>query len=125
MPDPLLLVRAFPAAQRVTARLAANRRDRLTARLPMLRPPHPEGGPGAVRVEVRGDRGGARTVLVYGAMEIPATAAGAVAAEAALAVAGGHVGAGVHGLAGLPDPLARAARARPARHQGRHASPAR
>ena len=36
---------------------AANRRDRVTARFPMLRPPHPEGGPGAVRVEVRGRRG--------------------------------------------------------------------
>jgi hypothetical protein len=106
LPDPLLLVRAFPDAQRVTARLAANRRDRLTARFPMLRPPHAVGGPGAVRVEVRGDRAGARSVLVYGAMEIPATAAGAVAAEAALALARGEVGRGVHGLAGVPEPLA-------------------
>jgi predicted dinucleotide-binding enzyme len=106
LPDPLLLVRAFPEVQRVTARLAANRRDRLTAQLPMLRPPHPEGGPGAVRVEVRGDRGGARSVLVYGAMEIPATAAGAVAAEAALAVASGRAPVGVHGLASLAEPLA-------------------
>jgi len=105
LPDPLLLVRAFPEAERVTARLAANRRDRLTARFPMLRPPHPEGGPGAVRVEVRGGRGGARTVLVYGAMDVPATAAGAVAAEAALAVAAGTIPVGVHGLAEVPDPL--------------------
>jgi hypothetical protein len=105
LPDSLLLVRAFPSVQRVTARLAANRRDRLTAQLPMLRPPHPEGGPGAVRVEVRGERGGARSVLVYGAMEIPATAAGAVAAEAALAVAGGRAPTGVHGLASLADPV--------------------
>ena len=54
LPDALLLVPAFPGVGRVTARLAATRRDRLTARLPMLRPPHPEGGLGAVRVEVRG-----------------------------------------------------------------------
>ena len=57
LPDALLLVPAFPGVDRVTARLAANRRDRLTARLPMLRRPHPEGGPGRVRVEVRGDEG--------------------------------------------------------------------
>ena len=42
------------ASSRVTARLAASRRDRLTAHLPMLRRPHPEGLVGAVRVEVRG-----------------------------------------------------------------------
>ena len=45
------------ACERVTARVAASRRDRLTARLPMLRPPHPEGLIGAVRVEVRGGQG--------------------------------------------------------------------
>jgi predicted dinucleotide-binding enzyme len=103
--DPLLLVRAFPNVERVTARLAANRRDRMTAQLPMLRPPHAEGGPGAVRVEVRGNRGGARTVVVYGAMDVPATAAGAVAAEAARAIVAGRVPPGVHGLAGIPDAL--------------------
>src|SRR3954447_26399056 len=35
LPDALLLQPAFPAAHRVTARLAANRRDRLSAHLPM------------------------------------------------------------------------------------------
>ena len=45
-PTPCCSCRPSPAVERVTARLAANRRDRLTARLPMLRPPHPEGGPG-------------------------------------------------------------------------------
>ena len=58
--DPLLLVPAFPGVARVSARLSATRRDRITARLPMLRPPHPEGTLGAVRVEVRGKRDGAR-----------------------------------------------------------------
>ncbi|MDQ6784031.1 MAG: hypothetical protein M3063_11425, partial [Actinomycetota bacterium] len=54
--DPLLLVPAFPGVRRVTARVAATRRDRTTAWLPMLRPPHPEGLIGAVRAEVRGWR---------------------------------------------------------------------
>ena len=54
MSDAMLLVPAFPGVRRVTARMAASRRDRLTAWLPMLRRPHPEGALGAVRVEVRG-----------------------------------------------------------------------
>ncbi len=57
LPDALVLVPAFPGIRRVTARVSATRRDRLTARLPMLWPTHPEGGPGAVRVELRGTRG--------------------------------------------------------------------
>ena len=106
LPDPLLLVPAFPGVERVTSRLAANRRDRLTAGLPMLRPPHAEGGPGAIRVELRGDRAGGRAVLVYGAMELPAVAAGATAAAVAIAVAGGRVRrAGAGGAAALLEPL--------------------
>ena len=66
----------------MSARLSATRRDRITARLPMLRPPHPEGTLGAVRVEVRGDRDGAREIEVLGAIDRPAVAAGAVAAVA-------------------------------------------
>ncbi|HZQ27221.1 MAG TPA: Gfo/Idh/MocA family oxidoreductase [Acidimicrobiales bacterium] len=84
LPDAYLLVPAFPGARRVTARMAATRRDRLTARLPMLRPPHPEGVIGAVRVEVRGQRGSGRDARVLGAVERPAIAAGMVAAVAAL-----------------------------------------
>ena len=106
VPDPLLLVDAFPHLTRVTARLAANRRDRFTSRLPMMRRPHPEGGPGAIRVEVRGSRGGGRDVVVYGAMDRPAVAAGAVAAVAAVAVGDGSIGRhGSFGLAALEDPL--------------------
>ncbi len=105
LPDALLLVPAFPGVGRVTARLAATRRDRLTARLPMLRPPHPEGGPGAVRVEVRGRRGASRDVTVLGCMDRPAVAAGAVAALAALwAVQGRSRRSGAAGLAELVDP---------------------
>lgn len=98
VPDPLLLVAAFPGVMRVSARLAATRRDRLTARLPMLRPPHRETGLGAIRVEVRGRRGAARDVTVLGAIDRPAVAAGAVAALAAIAAARGEVSAGARGL---------------------------
>jgi saccharopine dehydrogenase-like NADP-dependent oxidoreductase len=102
LPEALLLVPAFPDARRITARLGANRRDRMTAWLPMLRPPHPEGGPGAVRVEVRGGRGAAREVRVLGVVDRPAAAAGAVAAVAAQwAVAGRFTRRGAAGLAVL------------------------
>ena len=86
LPDALVLVPAFPGIRRVTARVSATRRDRLTARLPMLWPTHPEGGPGAVRVELRGLRGATRDVVVLGAMDRPAVAAGAVAAVAVQSV---------------------------------------
>ena len=68
LPDALLLVPAFPAVERVTARLSATRRDRLSAHLPMLRQPHPEGLVGAARVEVRGVRDGGTDALVLGAL---------------------------------------------------------
>jgi saccharopine dehydrogenase-like NADP-dependent oxidoreductase len=104
VPDALLLVPAFPGVRRVTARIAATRRDRLTAWLPMLRPPHPEGMLGAVRVEIRGRRGPARDTVVYGAIDRPALAAGAVAAVAAAWAADGRlVRAGAAGLAELVD----------------------
>ena len=83
LPDALLLQRAFPGADRITSRVGATRRDRLTAGLPMLRRPHPEGTIGAVRVEVRGSRGGARDIAILGAIDRPGVAAGAVAAIAA------------------------------------------
>jgi hypothetical protein len=105
VPDPLLLAAGFPGVARVTARLAATRRDRLTARLPMLRPPHPEAGLGAIRVEVRGRRGVARDVTVLGAIDRPAVAAGAVAALAAVAVGRGEVRPGARGLAGAVEPV--------------------
>src|SRR4051794_4027438 len=106
LPDALLLSRAFPGVERITARLGATRRDRFTARFPMLRPPHPEGGPGGARVEVRGRRGSARVVSVLGALDRPAVAAGAVAALAAVAVASGQVRrTGAGGLAEFVEPL--------------------
>jgi saccharopine dehydrogenase-like NADP-dependent oxidoreductase len=97
--DPLLLVPAFPGIGRVSARLSATRRDRVTARLPMLRRPHPEGTLGAVRVEVRGLRAGAREVEVLGAIDRPAVAAGAVAAVAVTHVLARDAPVGMFGMA--------------------------
>ena len=88
LPDALLLVPAFPGVSRVTARLAATRRDRLTAGLPMLRRPHAEGRIGGLRVEVRGRRGQTRDTVVLGAVDRPAVAAGTAAAVTARWVAG-------------------------------------
>jgi hypothetical protein len=86
MVDPLLIPRAFPQVDRVTARMSATRRDRLTARLPMLTPPHPEGGLGGLRVEVRGNRNGERVALVAGIAERTAVASAQVAAVFTLAI---------------------------------------
>ncbi|HXH57808.1 Gfo/Idh/MocA family oxidoreductase [Iamia sp.] len=101
LPDALLLVNALGDLERVTARVAATRRDRLTARLPMLRRPHPEGTVGAARAEVRGRRASAYETLVYGAYDRPGVAAGAVAAVAAVAAVRGDLGIapGASGLA--------------------------
>lgn len=83
--DPIVLHAVFPTADRISARVSATRRDRLTARLPMLRPPHPEGGVGALRVEVRGaDDTGRRVTLVAGIAEQVGRAAAATAAAYAL-----------------------------------------
>lgn len=103
--DALLLVPEFPGVSRVTARQGATRRDRLTAPLPMLRRPHAEGGIGAVRVELRGRVGVEQRVVVLGAVERPAVAAGAVSACAVLHVLAGYGEAGVYGLAGIDEPL--------------------
>jgi saccharopine dehydrogenase-like NADP-dependent oxidoreductase len=104
--DALLLVPAFASVERVTARVGATRRDRVTARLPMLRRPHPEGGPGAVRVEVRGRRGATRDNRVLGAMDRPAVAAGAVAGVAAeMAARRVFRRPGAGGLAELVEPV--------------------
>ena len=103
--EPLLLAGAFPKAHRITARMGATRRDRLTAHLPLLRRPHPEGQLGAVRVEVRGRQGQPRSDRVLGAVDRPALAAGAVAAVAARWAVDGRLNrTGAAGLAELADP---------------------
>ena len=106
VPDALLFGPAFPGLLRGTSRVAATRRDRLTAPLPMLRQPHPEGLVGAIRVEVRGRRGQSFETVVYGAIDRPGLAAGAVAAVVAVAIGSGLARTGAAGLAVLlPDPL--------------------
>lgn len=123
LPDALLLAPAFPGVDRVTARMAATRLDRLTAPLPMLRPPHPEGGVGAVRVELRGWRNSERHVVVLGSQARPAQGAAVVAAATALHLADRKAPVGAAGLASIPDPegLLRAVTAlglRPSRFEG-------
>jgi hypothetical protein len=106
--DPALLVTAVPGVVRVSARLAASRRDRAFAVLPVLVGPPEEGGPGGARVEVRGRRDGEHVSVVYGVFDRPAAAAAGVAAVAALWVGGRLPGAppapaGAAGLAAVGD----------------------
>jgi hypothetical protein len=94
--DPALLHQAFPEAERISARVSATRRDRLTARLPMLAPPHRDGDRGALRVEVRGSVvGGARVTHLVGAVGRTGDLAGAVAGLFAVACAQGRTRSGV------------------------------
>ncbi len=102
LPSPLLLQPQFPDAHRITARMAATRRDRFTSRLPMLRPPHTDGGPGAIRVELRGRVGQAVETVILGVMDHPSVAAGTVAALSAVGAAEGRAPVGASGLAGWP-----------------------
>lgn len=106
LPDPVLLKKAMPELERITARVSANRRDRVTARLPMLAPPHAEGGMGAVRIEVRGFKDGARVVEIAGIAERTAQLAGVVSATCAKAIATGLItarGVRVLGESELPN----------------------
>jgi len=103
--DPLTLQRAFPSASRISARMSATRRDRLTARLPMMSPPHAEGGIGGVRVEIRGSRGGERRTEVAGTAERTGIISGAMASAAALSALSSAlpVGVVVLGAPGVPN----------------------
>ena len=94
--EPILLHQSFPDVSRIDARRSARRRDRFTARLPMLSPPHPEGAVGALRVEVRGGkRDGARHTALLGIAELVGLAAAATAAAFVLAAQRGELPAGV------------------------------
>ena len=98
--DPLLLQRAFPTASRISARVSATRRDRLTARLPMLLPPHASGDLGAVRVEARGASAtGGRETVIAGASAPTGELAAAVAVAVALTLIDHRPVAGVYGTA--------------------------
>lgn len=103
--DALLLVPAFPECRRITSRLEATRRDRVTSWLPMLRAPHPEGLVGAVRVEMRGWIDGRAATRILGASTPPAAVAAAVTTTTARWIASGRLPAGAAGLASLvPTP---------------------
>ncbi|MDH3299061.1 MAG: hypothetical protein OES24_00980 [Acidimicrobiia bacterium] len=101
--SPILLHRRYPEAKRLSARMSATRRDRLTARLPMLRKPHQDGGPGAVRAEVRGWRNGRVETIVYAVTAFPSVVAAAVAVVVALRLAAGHGPVGASGLSEWDD----------------------
>lgn len=106
LPGALLLAPNFAAVDRVTCRVSATRRDRITALLPMMRRPHGQGGPGAVHVEVRGrlaagdDETGA---VVLGAVDDPSVAAATVAATTVRWITEGRFPPGAHGLAAVDD----------------------
>ncbi|WP_040492943.1 hypothetical protein [Ilumatobacter nonamiensis] len=96
VPAPTVLHRTFPEASRITARMSANRRDRLTSRLPMLTPPHGEGGVGALRVEVRGaDETGSRVTLIAGIAEMVGTSTAATVMGFLEAILAGTVPVGL------------------------------
>ena len=96
MPGPLLLHESFPSADRISARISANRRDRLTGWLPMLSPPHREGGVGAARVEVRGaDADGGRVTAILGVAELVGTSTAATAGAFAAAIVRNELPPGV------------------------------
>lgn len=103
LPSPLLLHAAFADVARISSRVSANRRDRLTAWLPMLSPPHREGGVGAIRVEVRGtDDAGGRVTEIAGVAEMVGTATAATACAFVVEVLRGRIAAGV-AIAGASD----------------------
>lgn len=105
LPETVLLHAAFPDAGRITSRLGAGLRDRLTARLPIRRKFDPEGQLGALRVEVRGAQGPSLDDRVLGAVDRPVVAAGAVAAMTARWVLDGRLThTGASGLAGRVEP---------------------
>lgn len=103
--EPMLLAKAFPGVHRISHRRTARRRDRLTARLPMLRPPHAEGGIGGLRIELRGAAAdGSRVTYVQGIAEFLGTATAATAAAFVVELAEGGLAPGVAipGDAALP-----------------------
>lgn len=101
LPDPLLLHRMFPGVARISARVSGTRRDRLTARLPMLTPPHAAGDIGAVRVEVRGAMAdGRRETLIAGASGPAADLAAAVVVACLEVCISGSIEPGLHLVGG-------------------------
>lgn len=103
-----LLLDAFPRLSRASMRVAPNpgAGGRKAAR---RRRPDPDGDWGAVWVEIRGRRGCSEEILVYGAVDRMAFAAGTVLAVTTAWLAGIGGGraleTGAHGLAALVEPV--------------------
>lgn len=104
--DPMVLHRTFPELDRVQARVAATRRDRITARLPMLRRPHDEGLVGGLVVEARGVGDGIVKHRQLAVVMPLASVAAAVASAAAAHVHRGQFIDGVSTVADSADPQA-------------------
>ncbi len=102
--EPQLIVREFPALNRVSVRMAMSRKDRLALPLPHLLHSPGDGGVGACRVELRGFRGGVSATYVFGALDRPAQAAAAVLAEVVVGIECGEAPLGAHGLAAWDSP---------------------
>ncbi len=103
--EPILWQRAFPQAQRLVARTAVERKDRIWGIVPRRGPRTNEAEPGAVVVEARGTRGGAVESIVYAVLDRPATATAALVAALAPAVVADELARGAHGLAEVVEPL--------------------
>lgn len=103
-----LLVDAFPGLNRVTMRVAEHGAAPAGTRRRRRRS-DPDGEWGGVWVEVRGRRGRSEEILVYGAVDRMAFAAGTVLALAAGWLAGLDGGpvtsTGAHGLGALIEPV--------------------
>lgn len=103
--EPFLLHRSFPTVPRIESRQAATRRDRMTARLPMLRSPHAEGLLGAVWAEVRGVTKGSVEHHVMGMTGPQATGAAGMAAAAATELAVEGTRSGIYSAATFKNPV--------------------
>jgi len=104
LPSPVLIRSEFPDVARISARMEANRRDRLTSKLPMLRPPHADGGPGAIRAEVRGSKEGSMKTVVYAVMDSPALATAKLAAQLVDGISRGQAPLGAKGVINWDQP---------------------
>lgn len=105
LPEPLLLAGVFEGVKRVSARVAARRRDRLATWLPVMRSPRGDGELGALRVEVQGWQGRTLGERVVGAIDRPSVAAGTVSALAAIWASEGRLArTGAGGLATMVEP---------------------
>lgn len=102
--EPLLLSSVFPEAKRITSKLGSSRSDRLRARAKLAWGPANPEKPGALRVEVRGRLNGRQEISIFGVIDRPAVAGGAVAAISAIwAVDGRLRSLGAAGLGGLVE----------------------